>query len=165
MSPRAACRLEALGFEHVYDYVAGKAEWLAYGLPREGEKSGVLYAGEAVDGNPPTCRLETQLDTVAALLDGSRYGFCVVLSDSRIVLGRVRKSAINGTDSSASAEAIMEPGPSTVRCNLPATELAERLAKRSLENAIVTTPNGCLVGIFSRRDLGQHGPGHSRRKM
>ena len=32
MSPRAAWRLESLGFSHVYDYVAGKIDWLAAGL-------------------------------------------------------------------------------------------------------------------------------------
>ena len=34
MSPRAACRLDTLGFEHVYDYLTGKYDWLARGLPR-----------------------------------------------------------------------------------------------------------------------------------
>ena len=29
MSPRAACRLEALGFTRVYDYVDGIADWKA----------------------------------------------------------------------------------------------------------------------------------------
>ena len=33
MSPRAAWRLEAAGFGPVYDYVAGKADWLAAHLP------------------------------------------------------------------------------------------------------------------------------------
>ena len=36
MSLRAAWRLEAIGFGPVYDYVAGKADWLAAGLPFEG---------------------------------------------------------------------------------------------------------------------------------
>ena len=36
MSPRAAWRLEAAGFGPVYDYVAGKADWLAADLPFEG---------------------------------------------------------------------------------------------------------------------------------
>jgi rhodanese-related sulfurtransferase len=38
MSPRAACRLDTLGFEHVYDYMPGKFDCLARGLPREGER-------------------------------------------------------------------------------------------------------------------------------
>ncbi|MFF5019711.1 rhodanese-like domain-containing protein [Streptomyces sp. NPDC001165] len=36
MSPRAAAQLEQLGFRQVYDYVPGKADWLAAGLPTEG---------------------------------------------------------------------------------------------------------------------------------
>ena len=36
MSPRAAWRLEAAGFGPVYDYAAGKADWLAADLPFEG---------------------------------------------------------------------------------------------------------------------------------
>ena len=31
MSPRAACRLEALGFTELYDYVAGKADFVVSG--------------------------------------------------------------------------------------------------------------------------------------
>ena len=43
MSPRAACRLETLGFDpsFVFDYVEGKAGWLAHGLPREGDNEAV----------------------------------------------------------------------------------------------------------------------------
>lgn len=41
MSPRAACRLETLGFHHVYDYMPGMADWLARGLPREGDRPAV----------------------------------------------------------------------------------------------------------------------------
>ncbi len=33
MSPRAAARLETLGFSRVYDYVGGKRDWLAAALP------------------------------------------------------------------------------------------------------------------------------------
>ena len=36
MSPRAAWRLEEAGFGPVYDYVAGKSDWLAADLPFEG---------------------------------------------------------------------------------------------------------------------------------
>ncbi|TVQ33469.1 MAG: rhodanese-like domain-containing protein [Geminicoccaceae bacterium] len=32
-SPEAAARMEALGYTRVYDYVAGKADWLAAGKP------------------------------------------------------------------------------------------------------------------------------------
>jgi len=157
MSPRAAWRLEALGFEHIADYVGGKADWLAHGLPREGQNADVPYAGELVDREPPTCRLSDRVGDLIALLLGSRYGFCLVLNEQRIVLGRVRKSALNDADASASAESVMEPGPSTVRPNTPARELDERLANRGLKTAIITTPDGCLIGVFHHTDA-ERGP-------
>lgn len=47
MSPRAAWRLEALGLERVYDYVSGKADWSASGLPLEGELASATTIGKA----------------------------------------------------------------------------------------------------------------------
>ena len=34
-SPQAARRLEALGYENVYDYEEGKQDWISAGLPTE----------------------------------------------------------------------------------------------------------------------------------
>ena len=152
MSPRAAWRLEALGFEQVFDYVGGKADWLANGLPREGTTASVAYAGELVDTDPPTCALTDTVAHVRAALASTRYGFCLVLNERRILLGRVRRSSLDGAGSTATIEGVMEPGPSTVRFNTPARELVERLAARDLRTAIVTTPGGCLVGVFHRAE-------------
>jgi hypothetical protein len=137
----------------VFDYVAGKADWLANGLPREGETTAVLYAGEAVDPDPPTCALDTPAAHISQTLDGSRYGFCLVVTARRIMLGRVRRSAINDADPTATAESIMEPGPSTVRYNTRADALVQRLAERELKTMVVTTPSGCLVGVFHRENV------------
>jgi hypothetical protein len=46
MSPRAAWRLEALGFTHVYDYAPSKSDWFANGLPREGKAAAIPWAGD-----------------------------------------------------------------------------------------------------------------------
>jgi CBS domain len=151
MSPRAAWRLETLGFERVNDYVGGKSDWLAHALPREGDAS-VPYAGELVDCDPPTCGLADSVGDVRAALEGSHYGFCLVVNEHRIVLGRVRPSALDGADSGAAAESVMEAGPSTVRPNTPVRELVDRLAKRDLTTTIVTTPEGRLIGVFHRAD-------------
>jgi CBS domain-containing protein len=150
MSPRAAWRLETLGFERVHDYVGGKADWLAHGLPREGERAALPYAGELADTDPPTCALNDTVADVQAALDGSGYGFCLVVNDGRIVLGRVRRSAIEGVEPTAAAEGVMEAGPSTVRFDTPARDLVHRLAKRDLKTAVVTTPEGRLMGVFHR---------------
>jgi CBS domain-containing protein len=53
----------------------------------------------------------------------------------------------------AIAEAVMEPGPTTVRADTLASELAERLTERDLKTAIVSTPEGRLIGVVTRTDL------------
>jgi rhodanese-related sulfurtransferase len=40
MSPRAAWRLEGLGFSEVHHYASGKAGWFAARLPMEGALAG-----------------------------------------------------------------------------------------------------------------------------
>jgi len=67
-------------------------------------------------------------------------------------LGRLRRAMLEG-DPQAVAADVMELGPSTVRANVPAVELRERLRSRDLRTAIVTTPEGVLLGVVRRRDL------------
>ena len=148
MSPRAAWRLETLGFERVYDYVDGKADWLGHALPREGEAASVPNAGELVDADPPVCGLAERIADARAMLDSYRHGVCVVVNDRRIVLGRLRRSTLEGADPDAPVEQVMEPGPSTVRPSMDARQLVER----NLGAAIVTTPEGVLVGVFDRAE-------------
>ena len=138
-----------LGFERVYDYVPGKVDWIARGLPTEGEEADAPRVGRLAHDDVATCRLEDPVEQV----ETSPYGFCLVLADDRTVLGRVRRSTLeqgaNGT-----VEDVMEPGPSTVRYDLAVDELRDRLDKRELKTAIVTTPEGRLVGVVRRSDLG-----------
>jgi predicted transcriptional regulator len=152
MSPRAAWRLETLGFEQAYDYVGSRADWFAHGLPREGQAANVPYAGDLVDADPPVCSLTDAVTDVRAQQEGSRYGFCVVVNEERIVLGRVRRSAIERAEPTVSVESVMEPGPSTIRPSARAADLVERLAKGGLRTTIVTTPEGRLLGVFHRAD-------------
>jgi Mg/Co/Ni transporter MgtE len=58
----------------------------------------------------------------------------------------------------------MEPGPSTVRPDSAPDELAERLRSRDLRSALVTTPDGVLIGIVRRDDL-DHGTGPTSRDV
>jgi hypothetical protein len=50
----------------------------------------------------------------------------------------------------------MENGPSTIRPDTPADKRARRLRARDLKTAIITTPEGELIGIARVTDLGQH---------
>jgi hypothetical protein len=51
------------------------------------------------------------------------------------------------------AEEAMEAGPSTIRADASVEKLRERLEGRGLNFAIVTTPDGVLMGIVCRPDL------------
>lgn len=152
MSPRAACRLETLGFDKVYDYVPGKVDWLAHNLPTDGDHAHRLTAGQLARDDVPTVTLEEDLARIQARLQEGDYGFALVLSAQGVLLGRLRSSAVAATDVT-SVEAAMDAGPSTVRPNLAAADLLERLRGRKLTSTLVTTPEGKLVGVVRRRDL------------
>ena len=121
----------------------GKVDWLARGLPTEGEESSVPRVGRLARDDAATCGLDVPVERVRELIEASPYGFCLVLAEDGTLLGRVRRSALTN----------MEPGPSTVRYDLAVDELRDRLDKRDLKTAIVTTPEGKLVGVVRRADL------------
>ncbi len=152
MSPRAACRLETLGFEQVYDYVPGKADWLARNFPREGDKANEKRAGDLARDDVATAALNERVAEIRPRVEASPYGFGFVVSSGGTLLGRLRRSALED-DPEATAESAMEPGPSTVRADTPLDELLERLRKRNLKTAVVTTPEGKLLGVVRRDDL------------
>src|SRR5712691_1323775 len=111
MSPRAAWRLERLGFDPVYDYTAGKVDWMAAGLATVRTDTTQRRAIDATDPDPLTCDPETLVGDLPA---GRSV---IVVNDHRIVLGRV--PADRGTHPDRAAEEIMEPGPTTVRAHEP----------------------------------------------
>lgn len=138
MSPRAAVRLRRLGFARVYDYAGGKNDWLAAALPVEGER-GEPTAGDALVRNAPTCRIDDRVETAAA-----RHGdwpFCVVVDDDGTVLGLLRPDARGDTVADA-----MEPGPTTVRGSEPLEPLLDAVARSADGVALVTDPDGRLLG-------------------
>ncbi len=56
-------------------------------------------------------------------------------------------------DPQLTAEEVMEPGPSTVRPHKTAAGIAKELAEKELRWAIVTTPEGELIGVAARAEL------------
>ena len=90
MSPRAACRLAALGFT-TYDYVPGKLDWLAHNLPVEGTSAGAPTIGARLRHDGATTFLEEPVAAVRARVAASRYDFALVLAaDQATLLGRLR---------------------------------------------------------------------------
>src|SRR5438045_1777922 len=129
MSPRAACRLETLGFTDVYDYVAGKADWLARGLPRQGEKASERRAIDLIATDVVTCALSDPVGQIGERMVASRYEFALVISSDGVLLGRLRRSAVAAD---AQTDAVMEPGPSTIRADAPLEPLAKRMRDADL---------------------------------
>ena len=152
MSPRAAARLDSLGFEAVYDYAPSKVDYLARGLPREGEKADEQRAADLLRDDFVRCRLEDRIDRVKSELETSPYGFALVVDENDVLLGRLRGSALHG-EGTTPAEEVMEAGPSTIRADTSVEKLRERLVGRGLNFAVVTTPDGVLMGIVCRADL------------
>jgi len=147
MSPRAAWRLERLGFTEVYDYAAGKVDWMAAGLPTEGKRTHPPRVLEAMDADPPTCDPTERVADVVALVRGAGWTTCVVINPDRIVLGRVRLDRVD-VESVASVEDVMEPGPATVRAHEDLSEVSARMQRRSVDTLIVSTPEGQLLGML-----------------
>ena len=147
MSPRAEWRLESLGFTRSYDYVAGKVDWFAAGLPRAGKRASVLRVVEVAHRDAATCGLTDRLGDVASRTRDAGQDACLVLNDQDVVLGRVRARAFDG-DPDLPVEGAMEAGPTTIRPDKTVEEMAERLRSRSIPSIVVTTSEGRLVGTF-----------------
>jgi rhodanese-related sulfurtransferase len=151
MSPRAAAWLERLGFD-AYDYALSKVDWMAHGLPMEGTAAGQPTAGAFVREDIATCTLETPAEKISQSIDASPYGYVLVLAE-RIVLGRIRRSHLQDAPAEVSAAQLMEPGPSTSRPHIAPGELAAQLKRAGASTAILTTPEGELLGVVRASDL------------
>lgn len=137
MSPRAAWRLERLGFT-VYDYATGKVDWLAAGLPTVPAGRSPRRALDAADRDPPIYPPDAVLDVVVS-------GSVLVMNDHGVVLGRIPA----GTGGAGEvAEEMMEAGPTTVRAHEPLDELLDRMRSRQVDEIVVTTPEGRLLGVL-----------------
>jgi hypothetical protein len=151
MSPRAAWRLEALGFSDVYDFVAGKTDWFACGHPREGTSTQTPWAGDLLLEGVVTCRIGARLADVGELASGGTTDFCVVTNDERIVAGVLRGNAL-AKDPDARVEDVMELGPRTIRPSQPIEKLLRKRSSDGVKSWIVTTAHGELLGVLARVD-------------
>jgi rhodanese-related sulfurtransferase len=154
MSPRAARRLETLGFQSVYDYAPSKVDYMARGLPTEGEKANERRAAEVSHDDVVTASMGDRIGAVKSRVDASPYGFSLVTDGDRILLGRLRRAALAG-DPQRAVEEVMEAGPSTVRADTRLDDLRQRLDRRGLKTALVSTPDGVLLGVVRGGDLDQ----------
>jgi hypothetical protein len=151
MAPRAAARLESLGFDRVQEYRAGKLDWLAAGLPTEGENSKCPRAGEASRKDAAVCGLKDRLGDVRDRARQSGLEVGVVVDAEQIVLGLLRAKQLE-MDPNLPVEQAMRPGPSTFRPYVSMKEMADYLVEHSLDSAPITTSDGKLVGVLLKSD-------------
>jgi Mg/Co/Ni transporter MgtE len=151
MSPRAAWRLESLGFREVYEYRPGKADWLAAGLPTEGARV-PPRAGPLARRDVPTCAPDERVGDVAVRVRQAGWDVCFVVNERRILLGRLDERQL-AADPKARVADVMKPGPSTYRPDAPLDEMHHLMEHRQIETLPVTTGDGQLIGAIRRDEL------------
>ena len=158
MAPRAAARLELLGFGDIYEYKPGKLDWMAAGLPTEGENATKGRAGTVARKDVPLCELGERLGDVADRVHGIGWEAVVVVDEHRVVLGLLRAPEL-AKDPELSIEQAMRPGPSTFRPYVLVQEMARYMTEHNLESSPITTLDGKLVGLLFRADAVREGGG------
>jgi rhodanese-related sulfurtransferase len=150
LSPRAACRLEQLGFSEVYDYTASKAAWLAEGGPGEGLLRDADRAGAVVHRDVPRVPPGAPIGELAAIVGDWELGVVVGCGD--IIVGVVRREAL-GTAVEVAVESVMQTAPATVRPSISIRELAQSMDDDGQDHVLVSKLGGELIGLVRRRDL------------
>ncbi|HEX4659324.1 MAG TPA: CBS domain-containing protein [Streptosporangiaceae bacterium] len=150
MSPRAAWRLEAAGFGPVYDYVAGKVDWLAADLPFEGT---ARLAGMFTRRGVATAGERTPAAEALRLLEAQGFGPVLVLNPAGVVMGAAYRDRLESAPTEAEVGTVMRFGVSTVRPSEDAAALAHRMGHAEVTRVLVTRSDGTLVGLFFAADL------------
>ena len=140
-----------MGFERVYDYVPGKADWSASGLPSEGKLADVPKIGSAAQRDVPTCSQSEKVEAVRERVRKASRDRCVVVSKERVVLGLLREKELDA-DPEAPAEEAMRNGADTFRPDEPVEKIAKSMRERGSSAVLVTTSDGRLVGLLYRED-------------
>lgn len=144
----------------MYDYVAGKVDWLAAGLPTEGKLAGHPTAGSVARRDAATCRLVEHVGDVRRRVREAGFDVCVVVNAERVVLGFFRVAELKAPDDTR-AEDAMRPGPSTFRPHVAIEEMADYMTRHDLASAPITTSDGRLVGMLFREDAVRVAEEHS----
>jgi CBS domain-containing protein len=137
----------------VYDYSAGKQDWMGAGLPTEGANTQRPRLADVLHRDVPTCSLGERLGDVRDRAAAAGWDACVVVSRDRVVLGLLRASELEA-DPVLRVERVMRPGPSTYRPFVSVEEMRRIMTDRDLVSSPVTTSDGRLVGLVRRIDVG-----------
>jgi CBS domain-containing protein len=123
------------------------------GLPTEGTNAQQPRLADVVRRDVPTCSLGERIVDVRARAAAAMSEACVVVSEERVVLGLLRAAQLQA-DPGLLVEAVMRPGPSTFRPFVSVAEMRRTMTERDLESSPVTTSDGKLVGLVTKKDVG-----------
>ncbi|SDJ66400.1 Rhodanese-related sulfurtransferase [Nonomuraea maritima] len=149
LSPRAAHRLERLGFTHVHDYAQGKMDWLSADLPYEGHAA---LVSQRVRRDPVTATLDDPLGSLTERIVADPAGVAVVVDEDDVVQGVIGSRELKGADLDATAESAMREGATTVRPSEEIDALVQRMDRARVDHVVVTHQDGTLVGLFGLGD-------------
>ena len=149
-------RLEALGFDAVFDYAGGKKDWVSEGMPTEGERAHQARSGHVARIGPPTCRPDATIGDLDGREDVAEWGLCVVTDDEGIVHGLLDLPDIERASGTARVESVMDLAPPTRRPDTSLAKMLDRLTDKQLESVLITTSRGRLLGVLFLGDLRRH---------
>jgi CBS domain-containing protein len=126
---------------------------MSAGLPTEGTNAQRPRLSDVVWRDVPTCSLGERLGDVRSRAAAAMSEACVVVSEDRVVLGLLRSAELQ-SDPGLLVEQVMRPGPSTYRPFVSVAEMRRTMMERNLESSPVTTSDGKLVGLVTKKDVG-----------
>ena len=137
----------------MYDYVDGKADWMAFGLPVEGE-DGPFLAGRVED--VPTCDVRLTAADARRVLDGTGADVVVLVHGDGLAVGEVDADALDGSADDVPLLDLLRPVPTTVRPSVTVAAVAEGGGG----TVLVTTADGRLVGGATVEGADHHHHAH-----
>lgn len=140
-----------MGFAKVGDYAAGEEDWIAAGLPIEGEAASEPRITEILSDVPRVAPQDDVAEVTKRVFDAG-WKSAMVVNDGGIVLGRLYRSQLQGGEG-ASVQELMQEGPSTVRASVSTHEAQHLMEDSDLSTLAVTTPEGRLLGMVRKEDL------------
>lgn len=146
LSARAAWRLESMGFQEVYRYTPGKADWLAAGWETDGTQAKKPRIRQMIHKEVATCSMRERLEDVKSRRRPNQ-DMCVVVNDRNIVLGVIQGETWDANPLARVVD-VMQPGPRTIRPDLDPKDAQKVLRNYDAPHAIVTTSDGELLGII-----------------
>ena len=123
----------------MYDYVDGKVDWMAFGLPVEGEDGPFL--GDRV-APVATCAVTQTVADARQKLSSAGDGAVVIVEADGLAVGEVDAEALEGRPEDTALLEVLRPVPSTVRPSVTVASVVEGGGGGPL----VTDSDGRLLG-------------------